>query len=402
MRKPVLARARLVLPTGFLALTVFFGAILGLFVFLSWAESRLGQNLPPRFWFIIYILLFSVVIQHGLLRVLLFHPVFRPGYRAWLELTPWTYRKPLPLGPVELVWEDGLFLGPSILICNLLPLSLAPQLLCTFLLVHLMVVDLSLWLTRSRGYAYGTAFGLGLAVWTWREPIACLVVLAATYALAYEGLRRALARFPWHPLGEARPMQTPFSKGFFVANLMEFFGAHREPCGWPHDRMMGDVIHCPGVRRIDALLGTALGCWWFYALVSLVTDPTARQGISAVGFILAMLVSSVLRLGGYVQGYVGPLPLEARILTNRWIIPSFDRVLVAPACSLLVGLAVVVLLGAWGVPDPPRYTVASGMAVLAALITPPRLREWRLTGGHRIIPTKDSGIGARYKMIQTN
>lgn len=402
MRKPVLARARLILPTGLLGLTFFFGGLLGLFVFLSWAESRLGQRLPPGFLGLAYFLLFYAAIHHGLLRALLFHPVFRPGYRSWLELTPWTSRKPLPLGPVELVWEDGMFLAPLILICNTLPLPLAPQLLCAFLLAHLLAVDLSLWFTRSRGFAYATAFGLGLAVWTWREPITCLVVLAATYAMAYEGLRRALARFPWHPRGEARPMRSFLLKEFFGANLMEAFGANRDPCGWPHDRMMGDVIHCPGVRRADAFLGTALACWWFYALVSLLTEPAAREGISAGAFALAVLVSYVGRMSAYIQAYVPPLTLWARIRTNRWIIPNYDRVFIAPACPPLAALAVVVLLGACGVPAPARYTVAGGTAILAALITPPRLREWRLTGGHRIVPNKDAGVGAKYKMIQTN
>ncbi|MHB1557076.1 MAG: hypothetical protein ACYC61_06320 [Isosphaeraceae bacterium] len=402
MKKPLFARARLISPRGLSGLAVFSGGLLGQFVFLSWVDSRLGLNEPRRYWVMNYPLLFFAAIHYALFRSVLFHPVFRPGYRTWLELTPWTYRKPLPLGPVELVWEDGLFLGPLILICNLLPLSLAPQLLCTFLLVHLVAVDVSLWLTRSRGFAYATAFGLGLAVWTCREPIACLVVLAATYAVAYEGLRQALARFPWYPPGEARPMQTLFLKESFVADLMGFFGAHREPCGWPHDRMMADVVRCPGIRRIDAFLGTALGCWWFYALVSLLPEPRARHGISAVGFILVILVSAILRFGGYFQGYIGPLSLWARIRTNRWVIPSFDRLFVAPACTLLAGLAALVLLGAFGVPEPARFTVAGGMAALAALITPPRLREWRLTGGHRIIPTKDSGMGAKYRMIETN
>lgn len=389
MRKPVLARARLILPWGLWGALFYLIGVGAVLVILS-ADVRWDPARKARF---VNLLLFLGAILYALSRVFLIHPIFLPGYRAWLELTPWTSRKPLPLGPVELVWEDGLFLGPLILISNLLPLSLAPQLLSTFLLVHLMAVDLSLWLTRSRGFAYATAFGLGLAVWTWREPIACLVVLAATYVVTYEGLRRAMTRFPWHPRGETRPM--PSSDTLVI-------GVHRELCGWPHDRMMADVIRCPGVRRVDAFLGTALACWWFYALVSLVTDPVAREGLSGAAFKLATIASPIVRLGSYVRGYIAPLTPWARIRTNRWIIPSFDRVYVAPACSALAGLAVVVLLEPCGVPAPASYTVAGGMTVLAALITPPRLREWRLTGGHRIVPNKDAGVGAKYKMIQTN
>lgn len=47
----------------------------------------------------------------GLFRVRSFHPALNPEYRSWLERTPWTIRKPLPGGPVTLVWGDILVLG---------------------------------------------------------------------------------------------------------------------------------------------------------------------------------------------------------------------------------------------------------------------------------------------------
>ncbi len=359
----------LVLPE-FPGLMIYMASLLFVFVFLTWVESRLGQDLPIKSRLVNFLLFYGAV-YHAVFRVLVFHPVFRSGYRSWLELTPWTFRKPLPLGPVELVWEDGLVLGPLILISNTLPDSRAPQLLCTFLLVHLIGVNLSFWLTRSRGFGYATAFGLGLAVWTWYEPIACLAVLAGTYALAYEGLRRALARFPWVRRGSTETVHD--------ATWIEYLGFYLEPCGWPHDRMMADVIRCPSVRRIHAVLCTSLACWWFYALVSLINDPEVRWGVSVGGFVAAMSFTPIIRLGIYIQGYLTPLGPWARIRTNRWIVPGYDRVFVAPICSPLVGLAVLVLLSACGVPGPARCTVAAGMSILAALITPPRLREWRLT-----------------------
>lgn len=391
MRKPLFARARLVLPR-LPSLLTFGMTIAAIYAFFSWVESRLGQDLPIKSR-VVNFLVFYAAIHHALFRVFAFHPAFRPGYRAWLELTPWTSRKPLPLGPVELVWEDGLVLGPLILLCHTLPVSLAPQLLCTFLLVHLLAVDRSLWLTRSRGFAYATAFGLGLAVWTWGEPIACLFVLAATYAVAYDGLRRALARFPWHPRGESRSMS---SSDTLV------IGGRREVCGWPHDRMMADVIRCPSVRLSDAFWGTALSCWWFYVLLSLVTDPADRSRLSAFGFGIALVGSVLGRLAVYSQGCTEPMTVWARIRTNRWIIPSFDRVIIAPVCSGLVGGAILVMLHACGVPAPAGLDVAGGMTILAALITPPSLRQWRLTGGHRIVPTGDGVFIPKYKVIETN
>lgn len=44
----------------------------------------------------------------GAFRVREFHPVFLSDYAQWLARTPWNYRKPLPNGPVNIVWQDVL------------------------------------------------------------------------------------------------------------------------------------------------------------------------------------------------------------------------------------------------------------------------------------------------------
>ena len=66
-------------------------------------------------------MLFMASVLHGTIRVFAIHPIWNEGYQGWLESTPWFSRKPLPLGPVELVWEDGLILGPLILLSAVLP-----------------------------------------------------------------------------------------------------------------------------------------------------------------------------------------------------------------------------------------------------------------------------------------
>src|SRR2546430_2449077 len=48
---------------------------------------------------------------YGLYRVMKFHPVVQAKYRQWLELSPWTNRLPLPLGPVMFVWQDAVLIG---------------------------------------------------------------------------------------------------------------------------------------------------------------------------------------------------------------------------------------------------------------------------------------------------
>ena len=82
-------------------------------------------------------MLFIASIQHGLSRVFGFHPIWHGDYLNWLKMTPWTSRKPLPWGPVELIWEDGIIVGALILLSSILPAPRAMQLLNAFLLSHL-------------------------------------------------------------------------------------------------------------------------------------------------------------------------------------------------------------------------------------------------------------------------
>ena len=49
----------------------------------------------------------SSLVLVGLYRNSAFHPVFLKDYRIWLESTPWTAEKELPLGPVHLTWRDA-------------------------------------------------------------------------------------------------------------------------------------------------------------------------------------------------------------------------------------------------------------------------------------------------------
>ena len=81
---------------------------------------------PGYYW------LFAVCVIYGLARVVAIHPIWNPGYQTWLESTPWTVRQPLPLGPVELVWEDGLIVGLLILLSATLPHPHAVHLLVCF------------------------------------------------------------------------------------------------------------------------------------------------------------------------------------------------------------------------------------------------------------------------------
>ena len=54
------------------------------------------------------VLIFGSLI-YGLLRVTRTHPAWSTKYAGWLATVPWNSKLPLPLGPVNLVWEDMIF-----------------------------------------------------------------------------------------------------------------------------------------------------------------------------------------------------------------------------------------------------------------------------------------------------
>jgi len=373
MARPSLSRYRQIVatPFGIFAFAVYFVVIDGFLRYLD----RLIPGIFGRFAYLLTLLLFLASVFYGFRRVVGLHPIWNDGYRTWLESTPWTSRKPLPMGPVELVWEDGLTLGPLLLLSTTQPVPHAVHLLCAFLLSHLLAVAVTLWLTRIRPIGFTTAFGLGLAVWLWRQPLLCLAALIVLYLIAYVGLRQGLERFPWKPRKMIR-----------LNNEWPEYGAQVEPCGWPYDRMLRDVHGDPLIAPMDLVLCCIVVSWWFFVISSLAADHSDRVAILSIFCILTMMLSPWIRLWLYVVAYRSPISFWGRIWTGRWIIPGYDQILIAPVCSIFSGPLVLYLLHVSAVSLEYSLPVASGVATVVAVIVPPRLRRWRLTGNHRLVP----------------
>jgi hypothetical protein len=361
-------------PYGIAAVAVTFAVVEAIFRYLKNRNPFLAQ-LP--FW-PGTVILFLASAQYGLTRVIRFHPVCNPGYRTWLASTPWTNRKPLPFGPVELVWEDGLILGSMILLSATQPAPHAVELLCVFLVTHLLILTVTLWATGSKAIGYLTAFGLGGAVWLFHEPRACLVASIFLYLIAYEGLRRGLDRFPWEM------SKLPKVQADSIVIRWE-----AEPCGWPFDPMLRDVRSDQGISRIDAVLCCALASWWLFALLSFVRNPDNRQSVLGIFFAASMLFP-LARVAQYVSGYASPISFWGRLLTGRWIIPGYDQVFVGPICSPVSGLLSVIFLRIYNVSLETALPIAAGVTAVVALVAPPRLKHWRLTGKHRMVPVVGS------------
>ncbi len=374
MIRPSWERFRQIAPSrgGFIALLVLFVTCEGV---ARYCES-LGISMETDAGFRpAHALLFVWAAVRGYRRLTRFHPVIHDNYRAWLATTPWNNRKPLPLGPVELVLEDGLVLAPLLLLSATLPQPRAVSLVCAFLLGNLAALVRSFWPTRVRLIGYISAFGLGLAIKLWNRPVDCLAMAALVYLIAYEGLLQALDRFPW------KTRQFTWFSGFEFTRA----SSPRELCGWPHDRMLGEVVSDEEIPRLDAVICCALASWWLHVYVTLTLDERGRREILLLVFYSLFWLFPLLRLAIYVQGHRWPISLWGRIRTGRWVIPGYDQVFVAPLFALVAAPAILGFLHAWGCPIDVSSPIALGITAAIAIVAPPRLRRWRLTGHHRIV-----------------
>ena len=128
-----------------------------------------------------------------------------------------------------------------------------------------------------------------------------------------------------------------------------------------------------------------LAGWWFFVtgVIFRRLDPTVKGG-EYNGFYLVLMFAVAGRVLIYCDGYLSPLSLMGRLYHLRPIIPGYDKIFVAPLLALLVGVA------AWYL---PRWVHVDSLIIVSMGVTlcwwfllgmGPSLREWRLTGNHRI------------------
>jgi hypothetical protein len=342
-------------------------------------------------------------LVHGVYRVFAFHPLLRVDYRKWLESTPWTSSKQLPLGPVHLVWQDAVVVvALSLLgICALkLPCFAA---LLMVLLPYLLSMTLALRRTGEHGITYAMAFGFGLLILLSGHLTWVTAVTVALYALALVGLRRSLRRFPWDLQADSAeadvrgasaraayagtlPSMLTFSLG-----LNELFSdPPTRPVitrwlGWPFDKLNPGAPLC-SLTRANGLILSLLAGWYLYSLNGL-PDLNAWDTVTLGTFRLVVVLAALARVLMYCSGYSPPISLLGRIFTGRWIIPGYDRVFVAPLCAIVAGIIAPMLLTRWGLPLGAAIPISASFVLMILLTAGPRLPHWRLTGSHRLVPS---------------
>ena len=134
---------------------------------------------------------------YALYRLWRFHPACNSAYAGWLKTSPWTPRKPLPLGPVHPVWQDAVVLGAMTAFAQWYA-HVDPALpVIVFGLVYLVAMTLLLAFTR-------TWIPCSLLGFIWPAPSLPVMqgwptvgIIAALAAVIWYGHRKSLHAFPW-------------------------------------------------------------------------------------------------------------------------------------------------------------------------------------------------------------
>ncbi|HEV3385800.1 MAG TPA: hypothetical protein VG097_13370 [Gemmata sp.] len=353
---------RVVVPLwGLVTVGAFFLMMEAYYLILEWRLRIPYDSFPDDGMFAHLICLVTAV--YALYRVRAFHPALRSSYRNWLSLTPWTVKKPLPLGPIHLVWQDVFLLGITVGFCwpraEIGSLEVVKAFLGCYL-ASLCVVHV---LTGQKAWAYPVAFGLGFMILFVRSPL-FFAFAGVTYVVALFGLRASLSRFPWHE--ELRFQKMP---GVMTDSIS---------LGWPFGRL--GPSHSKKFKLSDVFLTGLLAGWAVFVILSSIRKFEDGRGI--VPFVFLGVFGRILI---YCHSYVPPLSLWGRIALGRLIIPGYDKVFIAPLLALFVFIIATTLHQWIGVTQIIDISIGVTAYWWILFGMGPSLNDWRLTGNHRIV-----------------
>jgi len=367
----LLTRLRVILPPDWslIVFVVVYALFEGPLLYFEWWVGQPLNVMHPG----VYIVRVAA-FAFGAFRVRAFHPAYLPDYRIWLERSPWTSRKPLPAGPVAFGWEDALPIGTLAILAAARGPDEPFRMLTLALAGHLLFLSGAMARAGAAGYAFATAFGLGLIVRLWPDPRFCLAAAVGIYAIGWAGLRASLARFPWASL-----------EGVKSLSMAEATRAMQEAsCGWPFDQLQPRGAEAGRSSRGALIALSVLAGWYLFASLAVLPNPA---GTVQFAFWNAIMALTLGRAATYCSGHAPPISLMGRLRNFRWIVPGYDQVFLAPICTILIGVLALDRFRPPGLDDESFLPAALTLACLVNATTGPSLVRWRLTGRHRITAT---------------
>ncbi len=325
---------------------------------------------------------------YGVYRAAAFHPMWRPGYLAWLRTTPWTVERPLPEGPVLLVWEDAIPLGAltlAVWVCQQESCLEAPLIaLCGYL----AGVTLTLTARNVARFAWLVLFLVALGLRFYADVEVALALVCVAVVVGRAGLNRSLASFPWQNSDSRNGGASDASLASALA--VGLSDKHQrakvsERTGWPYESL-GPEKARPALSGENRTLGVLFTAWACYLILSSVTDEAERLESAHSIVTITLLLGPLGRLFVYRFGHAPPISFWGRLRTRRWLIPGYDFMFVTPLTAALAGCLCFWGLTTWGVPPQVHAPIVVTITLLILFFGGPTLRNWHFTGHHRIAP----------------
>jgi hypothetical protein len=315
-------------------------------------------------------------------RLLRFHPACNPGYSRWLKLSPWTADRPLPAGPVHLVWQDAVVVGALAAIGiwqhvnPLLPVT-------AFIFVYLAWFTVLLAFTRRWGSCLALGFlwpslmlpGIAPVPPTSVLPAIC-VVAAMAYVIWY-GYRQSLKAFPWDFIKTALRSRRSSRSALDIEVRIPSAAGTLFELGWPFFVLSPKILPPTISPRTNLALGALAGWWSFCIIKASQMDPLPEI------IVLLTIVAATFRLLIYAAGAAAPFNILGRIATGRIIVPGYDKIYATPLAvvvAAMLGGIIIKRSGAW-YPETESIVIAILWWVLFG--GGPTLRNWALTGQFR-------------------
>lgn len=329
-----------------------------------------------------------IAVVCGFLKLALHHPLVdarKCGYAIWLRSVPWYHDKPLPLGPVHLVWHEVAALS-GIAVLMSFRFGVPPALVPIAYLAAYCVMTTAVAAQTGQGLvAFSLLFGFGALVRLWPAEWLMLCVAGILYGIASIGLRRSLQKLPLqnlpdHLVALRRPSGERSSESTTARS-------QSDEVGWPFSAIrpnLGKPLAPISALAAGILLGLLLA-WWIYVVCFQITQSDPRAATSFPNIAMgAGVFFAAARLFAWVIGCMPPISAFGRLRTGHFVIPSYDCVLVAPACTIIASIAIFDLLRGSGFAPEVVLAVSVGASLLLAIALPPSRQRWRLTAPARL------------------
>jgi hypothetical protein len=321
----------------------------------------------------------SAGAAYALYRLARFHPLCNQRYGGWLRLSPWTPDKPLPLGPLHLVWQDAVVIAVLVAIAvGHARIDFAVPIVA-FALAYLGGLTLLLLFARQWWFCLALGFLWPALLLPSVEGWPMLPLLLAIIVLIVLGHRQSLNSFQSQPWENA-PANSIWQREITVDGSGVGLAAPAQ-IGWPLAWLSPKPRLTP-ISGQASLFVSALFGWWMFCLVKRgEVEPFPEM------IVIAAVIFAGARLARYFSaGGVPPINIRGRLASGRLILPGFDKVFLTPLGAILTGIIAAMIVRRSGAAHAAAESIGFALIWLVVFTGKPTMKSWLLTGYHRFRP----------------